>query len=174
MAKDIIRVHLGCGPHPVPEQFADWDNYDINPGKGGIKRNLVATPLPYDNGTVDFIFSEHFLEHITRDEALQLLRECHRVLRPKSTIRTTVPSLEFLLDAYFKKDITRWAGAWQPKTPCQMVNYGMTSWGHRFTYDTEELILLHKEAGFEHVKAVAHGKYEVRGWSGEISVEATK
>lgn len=170
----MIRVHLGSGPHAVIEKFKDWDNYDINPGKGGIKRNLVANGLPYDNGTVDFIFSEHFLEHLTRSDALNLLKECNRVLKPRGIIRTTVPSIEALVDAYAKKDITRWGDCDWAKTPAQMLWHGLTCWGHRFAYDSEELVLIHMEAGFSMAAQARHGKYEIRPWSGEITVEAVK
>lgn len=168
----MTKVHMFCGSHKQPEQFDGWDCIDINPPPGGIMRNLVTSGLPYDNNTVDYIFSEHGLEHVTRNEALALLKECKRSLKPCGVIRTTVPSLEALLDAYVKKDITRWGDCEWAKTPCQMLWNGLTSWHHKFTYDIEELILIHKEAGFREVKQVAHGKLEIRPWSGEITVEA--
>lgn len=168
----MVKVQLGAGPHAVPEQFKDWDNYDINPGKGGMKRNLITSGLPYDNNTVDIIFSEHFLEHITRDEALKLLTECNRVLKPRGFIRTTVPSIEALIDAYVKKDLTRWGDCAWAKTPAQMLWNGLTAWNHRFAYDLEELMLIHTQAGFTRAQGAHHGKYEIRSWAGEITVEA--
>jgi len=47
--------------------------------------------LPLDDGSISFIYSEHFFEHLFRDEALSLFRECHRILRPFGVIRTCVP-----------------------------------------------------------------------------------
>ncbi|WP_088241393.1 class I SAM-dependent methyltransferase [Calothrix rhizosoleniae] len=50
--------------------------------------------LPFDNDSVDFIYSEHFFEHLFFDEALSLLRECHRILKPNGVIRTCVPDAD--------------------------------------------------------------------------------
>jgi predicted SAM-dependent methyltransferase len=50
--------------------------------------------LPFGDSTLDFIYSEHFFEHLFFDEAVSLLRECHRVLKPSGVIRTTVPDAD--------------------------------------------------------------------------------
>jgi len=50
--------------------------------------------LPFDNGSINYIFSEHFLEHLFFDEALSLLKECHRILKPFGVIRTCVPDAD--------------------------------------------------------------------------------
>jgi predicted SAM-dependent methyltransferase len=50
--------------------------------------------LPFDDSTLHFIYSEHFLEHLFFDEAVSLLRECHRVLKPSGVIRTVVPDAD--------------------------------------------------------------------------------
>jgi predicted SAM-dependent methyltransferase len=50
--------------------------------------------LPFDDAAFDFIFSEHFLHHLFFDDALALLRECTRVLKPRGVIRTVVPDAD--------------------------------------------------------------------------------
>jgi predicted SAM-dependent methyltransferase len=50
--------------------------------------------LPFDNDSIDFIFSEHFFEHLFLDESLSLLRECYRILKPSGVIRTCVPDAD--------------------------------------------------------------------------------
>ncbi|VGO18288.1 class I SAM-dependent methyltransferase [Pontiella sulfatireligans] len=50
--------------------------------------------LPFGDDTVDFIFSEHFFEHLFLDEAVDLFRECHRILKPNGLIRTCVPDAD--------------------------------------------------------------------------------
>lgn len=164
-----MKLHLGCGP-VIKEGFI---NYDKAPGEGGISLDL-RDPLPHQNNSVEFIFTEHFLEHLTRDEALKLLKECHRVLIPNGKIRVTVPDLEQLAKYYLDGHITEWKDVWAPKTPCQMLNEGMKNWDHKFMYDKDELILILQEAGFSSCDHVAHGLYEARKWSGEITVEGIK
>ena len=50
--------------------------------------------LPFNNDSINFIFSEHFLEHLFFDESLSLLRECYRILKPFGVIRTSVPDAD--------------------------------------------------------------------------------
>lgn len=50
--------------------------------------------LPFADDAFDYVFSEHFLHHLFFDEALALLRECHRVLAPGGVLRTVVPDAD--------------------------------------------------------------------------------
>jgi predicted SAM-dependent methyltransferase len=50
--------------------------------------------LPFESSSLAFVYSEHFLEHLFLDEALSLLKECHRVLGPGGVIRTVVPDAD--------------------------------------------------------------------------------
>ena len=50
--------------------------------------------LPFDDASLDFIFSEHFLAHLFLDEAIELLRECARILRPRGVLRLVVPDAD--------------------------------------------------------------------------------
>lgn len=50
--------------------------------------------LPFGDEAFTFVFSEHFFEHLFMDEAFELFRECHRVLRPGGVMRTVVPDAD--------------------------------------------------------------------------------
>ncbi|MDJ0742753.1 MAG: methyltransferase domain-containing protein [Xenococcaceae cyanobacterium MO_167.B27] len=50
--------------------------------------------LDFEDNTFDFIFSEHFLEHLFMDEALELLKEFHRILKPYGVLRIIVPDYD--------------------------------------------------------------------------------
>lgn len=50
--------------------------------------------LPFRDKSFSFVFSEHFFEHLFMDEAFELFRECHRVLRPGGVMRTVVPDAD--------------------------------------------------------------------------------
>jgi SAM-dependent methyltransferase len=56
--------------------------------------------IPLPDSSVDFIFSSHMLHHLYRDDALKLLREAVRVLKPGGTIRIAVPDLELIMALY--------------------------------------------------------------------------
>jgi predicted SAM-dependent methyltransferase len=165
----MIKLHLGCCNQILP----DYINYDLTPGPGGVVQDLTK-PLPHEDNTVDFIFSEHFLEHINRDQALGLLKECYRVLKPGTICRTTVPDLRIIANDYINDYRDRFGDFLKLPTACQMFNNSMRNWGHTYMYDVEDLMLLYKEAGFDVVAEVPHGEYEVRSWTSEITVHGLK
>lgn len=178
-----MKLHLGCGHNLL----AGWINVDAwpIPGREGftVVHHDLARGLPYPDGSADFIFTEHFLEHIERDEALVLLRDCRRVLRLGGVMRIVVPDLAHLVQKYVANDLD-WGGAggWQPANRCVMMNQGFRAWGHKHLYDAEELVRILGEAGFREVKSVpwresvhpALHALEVRPKVGDLRVEATK
>lgn len=60
----------------------------------------LAYGIPLGDGSADFIYSSHFIEHLYPKDAQNLLQESYRVLRPGGTIRIAVPDLEFALSRY--------------------------------------------------------------------------
>lgn len=78
--------------------------YDTN-WPQGIIRYDIRKGLPYEDNSVNYIYTSHFLEHVERDEAIQIINECYRVLKPQGMIRIVVPDFELLVDKYVKKDI---------------------------------------------------------------------
>jgi predicted SAM-dependent methyltransferase len=58
--------------------------------------------IPFQDSSVDFIFSSHVLHHLYREDALALIREALRVLKPGGTIRITVPDLELIVALYLE------------------------------------------------------------------------
>jgi len=174
---ELTKLHLGCGPHIFP----GWKNYDLEPGPGGIKCDL-SRALPIDSASVDFIFSEHFIEHLSRDQGAAFLRECYRVLKPGGVIRISTPDLLQLIYCYLNDIITDWAPTWAPRTPARLVNEGMRLWGHQFIYDGDELSLALTEAGFKSIagwdwRDSDHAdlkNLEVRPYIGDLILEAMK
>lgn len=76
-----ILVELGPGKNPIPDtiglEYPEWD---------GSK-----DPLPFNDGIVDGIYAFHFFEHFTGAQAISLLREVERVLRPGGVLTMMVP-----------------------------------------------------------------------------------
>jgi len=60
----------------------------------------LARSVPFSTGSVDVIYSSHFLEHLLRQDALNLLHEAFRVLKPGGLIRIAVPDLALVLKLY--------------------------------------------------------------------------
>lgn len=67
------KVMLGCDPLGLP----DW--------------SFPRDPIPADDGTADVIHAYHFLEHLTGEDAIKLLREAERVLVVGGVMNICVP-----------------------------------------------------------------------------------
>lgn len=148
-----MRLHLGCGGFPIPS----WVNLDFEAFPGVVRCDLSkGLPASIQPLSVQAIFSEHFLEHLTRDQAVTLLKSCYEALRPGGVIRVVVPDLRALAERYVNgKLYDDGPEGWAPKTLARMMNEGMRSWGHQFMYDGPELVEVLREAGFGEVLQVS-------------------
>ena len=172
------RLHLACGDNPLD----GWANIDLD-SKGAVIGWNLTDGLPVRSETIELIFSEHFIEHVTLRQAAALLAECHRILRPDGILRLTTPSLEKVVDEYLSGRTQEWCDVgWSPATPCQMVNGAFRLWGHQFVYDADELHRILHRTGYRSVSQVewhesttpALRGLECRPFHGEIILEATK
>ena len=69
--------------------------------KDFVEYNLMAIePLPFDDNSIEVIYSSHTIEHVS-DEAIQnLLKESYRVLKKGGGIRLTTPDIELEYNAF--------------------------------------------------------------------------
>lgn len=174
--KKFDRIHLGSGSR----QMQGWANLDIA-GKNNLIWDL-RKPLPLDKGKVRFVYSEHFIEHITLADAKIILSHCRAVMAPDGVIRISTPDLAGCVQVYHEGTLANFPEHdWAPRTPCEMLNDNMRKWGHQYLYDEEEIFLLLKECGFSGVRRVEWQKsdfpeltgVESRPDRGDLIVEAT-
>jgi predicted SAM-dependent methyltransferase len=153
--KDLC-LNIGCGSRPMP----GWVNIDAARGE---KIDVVwdlRRGLPFPDQSCTAIFGEHVIEHIPKDGAELLLRECLRVLQPGGVVRLSTPDAGKFLRAYvndpaFLSD-PRFADP--ADTPMDRVNMMMREFGqHLWCYDIESISLLLKNAGFGSTVAQTFG-----------------
>lgn len=119
-------VNLGCGTRINKE----WSNLDFSPYARLVHHKAIAKVMkcvhllseeryntlldvdpeiifwdlckgiPFESNVFDVVYSSHFLEHIDRDLAPFILRECYRVLKTNGTIRLVLPDLAAIVDRY--------------------------------------------------------------------------
>jgi SAM-dependent methyltransferase len=86
------KLELGSGKS-IKEGFIGIDNSEfVTPD---IKLNLEDAILPFDDNSVDEVYTAHTLEHI--HNLIPLMNEVHRVLRPHGTFDIYVPYVGALL-----------------------------------------------------------------------------
>lgn len=51
----------------------------------------ITKPLPFEDGSVEFILAEHLIEHVTAPEALRFFQEAYRILEVGGVLRVCCP-----------------------------------------------------------------------------------
>jgi SAM-dependent methyltransferase len=145
----MCKLHIGSGRVALP----GWVNVDIQHLPEVDVVNDVTEGLPFDEA--QFIFAEHFIEHLPFDAALQFLRECRRVLLDNGVLRLSTPNLHWVLRSHY--DPSRWQSTAEPIRDCLWLNKAFRGWGHCFLYNLDTLAQLLSAAGFAFVTAQKYG-----------------
>lgn len=158
----MIQLNLGCGAYWLP----GWTNYDVVPHTGVIQRDLLR-PLPEASGSVSRIFTEHFLEHLTKPDAWSLLTECHRVLAPGGRIRIVMPDLRKIAKMYLRGDYEelKALGLYECNggSFCNFFNQAMRDWGHQYLWDEQELYQVLATLGFRNICSLERDQTDFPG-----------
>ncbi|MBV1854545.1 class I SAM-dependent methyltransferase [Catellatospora tritici] len=163
------RVQLGGGSRLLP----GFVNIDIIPPADVIFD--VREGLPIVDGETEFIFAEHFLEHIDYPVSVKrVIAECYRVLQPDGQLVLGVPDAGMIIDAYVDSDpdirermMEEWYANRDDRahfnTYLDLVNYVFRDQDdsdrytpHLWAYDLDKLVSLCAEAGFRKVEPWPH------------------
>ena len=102
-------VNLGCG-NVIVDGFVNVDFFlsSVRKDYGADLRH----PLKIGDHTVDGIFCEHTLEHLTYEAVDQLLGECQRILKKGGIMRIIVPDLSLFI-ANYSCNNDDWFSQWE-------------------------------------------------------------
>ena len=161
----VRKLQIGSGPNPLE----GWLNSDIRPRRG--KRVLLdaTKPFPIDAKTFDYVYSEHMIEHLTFDQAMSMLRESYRILKPGGRIRVATPNLETIMNLaatpgtelqrdYIEFITNRFLDPSWGYRASFAINAQYEVFGHRFLFDPETLEMAAREAGFDGISWWEAGK----------------
>lgn len=157
--------HLICALGLLPK------NYDVAWPEIQLVDIRQAFPLP--DSSVDYVYCSQVIEHFERYEALNVLKETMRVLKPGGIIRVSVPDISKMLINYEEERVKN------PETAAREIN--VLWWGfekdippsnifarisrlfirdHQWHYDVASMKKLLSEAGFRNIKTLSFRKGE--------------
>jgi SAM-dependent methyltransferase len=145
-------INIGSGTE-VMGKFQNLDFYFSGPrkGSGAIVGHDLRLPLPFPDASFSGAYSEHALEHLFPNHAIQLLRETRRILKPGSIFRCAVPDLQKYVDYYVGKSVDPEFGKFRSGRD---AIWALTqNWGHLSVWDSASLIQAALDAGFSSATA---------------------
>ena len=171
-----LGLNLGSGCRPL----ATWEgveflNLDADDDarreaeKAGAKfrhHDLTRHRLPCEDASVSFVNASQFLEHLNLVDALRLLPDVWRVLRPLGVLRVSVPDAALILRHHARGRMDEHKGTQPPvygQVRSQTLKLGMLLFGslhehgetgHRQCYDEEGLREVLETCWFEGVERV--------------------
>jgi predicted SAM-dependent methyltransferase len=153
-----LILDVGCGQN-TRVQNINLD-YDWFPGIDVCCD--IRKGLPFRDGYVAGIFTEHCIEHISFDEALFALREFHRIMVAGAYIRIIVPDLEIYIDRYREFHSTGSLTFYQSqgassRSPAVSINALFRRHGHQFIYDFPTLQAMLDQVGFVGIRKMKFG-----------------
>jgi predicted SAM-dependent methyltransferase len=162
-AEDFTGLQIGAGPHQLP----GWLKTDLDSNWTTAYLNATKR-FPFADEAFDYIVAEHIIEHISYEDALKMLRECHRVLKKDGVVRISTPNMELthrLMHPPLTPELQRYVlwsnhtyeGAGSPDSAIHVINRLQHEWGHQFLYDADTLIAAFRRSGFIEVAECSPG-----------------
>lgn len=160
-------INLGSGS----KTFDDYINIDFFSFSDDVDYGAdFRYPLKIDDDSVDGIFTEHVLEHLTYDHAERLLKECYRILKPDGIIRIIVPDVSIFIKNYCLNN-DDWFSEWEKRvfiesndvnrrnrrmvSKMTAISFVTQEYGHVSSWDFETLEIFLSRANFEKIEKTA-------------------
>lgn len=158
--KNPNLLNLGCGPHI----YSGWVNADDYAPKRRLRERAfkpdwtldISRPWRCPDNYWDGIFTQHVVEHVTYAQAVSVLRECRRTLKPGAWLRICVPDLAIYV-RYYRGEIGDDAFFSLPHRTLAL-SFLTQMHMHRSVWDADLMLTILQEIGFTDAAAVAFGR----------------
>lgn len=91
-------LNIGCGT----KFHKDWYNVDLISNSPYVMKWDLIKGIPFPDNKFDVVYHSQVLEHISKEKAPNLIKECFRVLKPGGIMRIVLPDLENIVEEYRK------------------------------------------------------------------------
>jgi hypothetical protein len=197
LAKARFRKEVARTPEPIKLEIGGHnarDGWLVTNVNAVTRLYLDATRRwPLKTSSVEYVFSDNVIEHLTLQAGRQMLMEAHRCMRPGGIIRTVTPDLRAHVDMYVQggsvlnnevanhyRDI-----GLDVEYPIDLVRIPVAAFGHHagYVHDFDTLAAELHRAGFSNVIRCELGESEhqalrgldLRNYEGgaQLAVEAS-
>ena len=152
-------LNLGCGPYI----YTDWVNADDYAPKRRLREREfrpdwtldITRPWRCSDNYWDGIFTQHVIEHVSYAEAVGVIKECLRTLKPGAWLRVCVPDLATYV-RYYRGEIGDEQFFALPHSTLAL-SFLTQMHMHRSVWDAALMIQVLTEIGFANAAAVSFG-----------------
>ena len=96
-----MKLHLGCGNRHIPGFYhVDYMDYPHVDRRGPVEDLSFLA-----DDSAELIYASHILEHFGRYEVEHVLKEWHRVLKPRGVLRLAVPDFRAVVELFEKEGL---------------------------------------------------------------------
>lgn len=131
------KLHLCCGGH----KLEGFENHDAEMD--------IRERLPFPNASVNYVFCEHGLEHISPRDGWGFLEECYRILVPGGAVRIAVPDPVRMwnhIDRKYCESVRR--GGYGDGTRTDAIKATFMCHGHQAVWTQDLLCVVMQAIGF--------------------------
>ncbi len=157
------KVQLGTSDKILPS----WLNTDIDPNSPDIVYLDCSKTFPFADQTLDFVYCEHFIEHLSHQSGRVCMSEVFRCLKKGGVFRIATPDLLRYLELFASPLTAAQEGflegyrglfGFEKMSPCRALNLLMHTWGHQFIWTRDELAGELSAVGFSEIQHLPLGE----------------
>ena len=153
-------LNLGCGP----VTYEGWINADEYAFKRTLRESRfrpewrldITRPWKCEDNYWDGIFTQHVLEHVTYSEAVFVLEECLRTLKPGCWIRISIPGIRKYVDFYEGRNSDSFFSQFPRRALA--ISFFTQMHFHKSAWDGELMTSVLGEIGFRNAREVEYGR----------------
>lgn len=181
MNSERVNLYVGCGHH----RMKGFTHVEINIAKQFKKGGDVGPPeimaditkkIPLADKSVDIIYSNETLEHLTYQELINHFLECHRLIKIGGYVRMVVPDMDIMIKNYISKDenleIAKKESEISPFLPVEnhtdLFISRVLYHDHYYLHNYDTLSRALKKTGFSKIKQVGPGETSYKEVSEEL------
>lgn len=132
-----MKLNLGCQVH----YFEGWVNQDVVGDDPNMRVDLVCDAAKLEgvaDGSVDFIYAGHLVEHFYPDTLPAAIREWHRVLKHGGKLAIVTPDSGAVMRDYAAGKLQSIEATWQ-QLYGRIYHYDRESERHHIAFDDAQL-----------------------------------
>lgn len=154
-----MKLNIGCGPD-LREGFINIDGSDKVGADMVVDLDKTKLRDHFQSGQFEFILAQDIIEHFYHWEAVEILKDCHGLLKDGGILQVRVPDCEQIINSnkpIEDKLIMLFGGQDLLKTRSEERKLYPNYFCHKYGWTRQSMVGLLLDLGYNQVRAVQKG-----------------